>query len=397
MSHDASSFALAWALAYASCALWAVIRSWRAGGASSPSRPSEAQSPASALRVLLLRPCAGLEPELDRTLASTARARRAFAMDVRFAVESHRDAAAPSVDRAVDVLERAGVPASAVMTHARAANRKAAQLARAHASAPRGEELVVVADSDVDLEDAPLDALVGALSDDSIGAAWAAPIEIQPTTVADRASAAVLDASLHAFPLLSALDPSGMVGKLFVIRTDALAKVGGFGALTTHLGEDMELARRLREVGLKTTVAPLVARSRAQGRAWGAVIERYARWIRVVRAQRPHLLPTYPLLLCAAPLIVTAALLAALAGSAGSGPGALTAAGLTVVARVATGARARALGGRTSGARALVVDVVLADALLLVAFARACLTRRTVWRGVHLLPEAGGRFTEEAR
>ena len=77
--------------------------------------------------------------------------------------------------------------------------------------------------------------------------------------------------------------------------------------------------------------------------------------------------------------------------------GALAAAALARGARVAVGARARALGGRKSGALALLGDVVLADALLLAAFARACFTRRTVWRGVRLLPEAGGRFTEEAR
>lgn len=318
-------------------------------------------------------------------------------MTARFAVESSRDMAAPAVERAVESLERAGVPACAVITHARAANRKAAQLARALAFAPREAELVIVADSDVDLEGAPLDALVGALSHEAVGAAWAAPVEVSPTTVADRASAAVLDASLHAFPLLSALDPDGMVGKLFVIRADALARVGGFESLTAHLGEDMELARRLREAGFSTALAPLVARSRAQGRSWAGVIERYARWIRVIRAQRPHLLPTYPLLLCAAPLIVATATLAALVGAPGGGARALAAAALAIGARVAVGVRARALGGRSAGALALLVDVVLADALLLAAFARACLTRRTVWRGVRLLPEAGGRFTEEAR
>ncbi len=392
MSHDASSFALVWSLAYASCALWALLRSWRTAALPPPQRDQPIGP-----RVLLLRPCAGLEPELDRTLASAAHARRSFPMTARFAVESTRDTGAPAVDRAVDALARAGLPASAVVTHARAANRKAAQLARALASGPREAELVVVADSDVDLEGAPLDALVGALSDDTVGAAWAAPVEISPTTVADRGSAAVLDASLHAFPLLSALDPDGMVGKLFVIRADALARVGGFEALTAHLGEDMELARRLREAGFSTTLAPLVARSRAQGRSWAGVIERYARWIRVIRAQRPHLLPTYPLLLCAAPLIVATATLAALASAPGGGARALAAAALTIGTRVAVGVRARALGGRGTRALSLLGDVVLADVLLLAAFARACLTRRTVWRGVHLLPEGGGRFTEEAR
>lgn len=396
MSHDASSFALVWSLAYASCALWALLRSWRAAAPSALRAPPPRDG-GSRPRVLLLRPCAGLEPELQRTLASAAYAQRSFPMTARFAIESTRDTAAPAIDHAVDALEREGVPAAAVITHARAANRKAAQLARALAFTPREAELVIVADSDVDLEGAPLDALVGALSHDTVGAAWAAPVEISPTTAADRASAGVLDASLHAFPLLSALDPDGMVGKLFVIRADALARVGGFESLTTHLGEDMELARRLREAGFSTAMAPVVARSRAQGRSWIAVIERYARWIRVIRAQRPHLLPTYPLLLCAAPLIVALATLAALVGAPGGEARALAAALLAIGARVAVGARARALGGRKSGALALLGDVVLADALLLAAFARACFTRRTVWRGVHLLPETGGRFTEEAR
>ncbi len=376
-----SALALTWSAAFASTAMWAALRSKRA--ARSTSEP--------VARATLIRPCAGDEPALARALGSTALAARSFPMAVRFAVASLTDTATPAAEAARGQLRASGLDAEVVVTGARGPNRKADQLARTLDREPCAP-IVIVADSDVDLTGLPLDDLVAALASPGVGAVWATPVEVAASTGADRASAAVLDASLHAFPLLAALDPRGVVGKLFAVRADALARIGGFGELVAHLGEDMELGRRLRAAGLRTVIAPFVAPSLAQGRSWAMVIERYARWISVIRAQRPALLLTYPALLFAAPLLVTLSLLAAYL----DGPLALAATALTVAARVLVAWRARALGGRSLGGAALARDIVLSDVLLLAAFTRALCTRAAVWRGVRLLPGANGTFVEEA-
>lgn len=344
------------------------------------------------VRVLVIRPCAGLEAELYRTLASLAAAPRSFEVRCRFALENERDAARPSAERAAAILVAQGIDARVVFTRAVAPNRKAAQLAAVIALETEPFDVVLVADSDVDLEGAPLDALVAPLA--SAGgpdAAWAPPAEHgRAQTLADRASAALLGASLHAFPLLAGLDPHGFVGKLFAVKRSALAAIGGFGSLAAHLGEDMEIAKRLLARGGAIAVVPLVARSLAADRSWDQAVSRFARWLGVIRAQRPLLLASYPALFFATPLLLVLAAITA--------PGApwvaLAAAALAVVSRLAVALAAARASGRPVALGRAVVESALADALLAAAFVRCLRTRKVVWRDNVLTIERTGLVRE---
>ncbi len=305
--------------------------------------------------VVLLRPCAGAEPELARCLASWP-SHAGPAPRVIFAVGSPEDAALPVAEAAALRLRDRGVDATVLVTEARGPNHKAAQLAVAAGAAIRADVLVV-ADSDVDLEGLDLGAIVDPIAaDDRVAACWAPPVEHGAArTLGDRASQALLGASLHAFPLLARLDGGGMVGKLCALRATSLAAAGGFASLVDVLGEDMELARRFARRGEKVAVARVTARSLASGRTLVAVAARYARWIAVVRRQRPLLLASYPLLFAATPLISTAALVA---GAPAIALGAIAL--RIVVALVAQGAC-----GRRRSVRGAIVESGLADALLL--------------------------------
>jgi len=358
----------AWVTTVAAVVAWA----WWRGVAAPEPAPKEAAR--RERRVLLVRPCIGGDAELLRALLSTATVLSSDRLTIRFAVASARDPAYPAACLAAEAARRARLAAAVSVTHARAPNRKADQLARVLAAHPE-VDAVVVADSDVDLTGVDLDALVSPLGDD-VGATWCPPVEVSPRTTADRASAGVLDASLHAFGVLARLDASGMVGKLFAVDARALAAAGGFASLTRFLGEDVELARRLRAAGWRVHVLPGVARSLASGRTARDVVARYARWLLVVRAQRAHLLLTYPLLLACTPLLF--ALCAAAAVREGLGVPAACAAG-AVALRWGAAAMARAQAGRP-GRPGILGDAVLADLLLLAAFARALAARRFVWR-----------------
>ncbi|HEU4536806.1 MAG TPA: glycosyltransferase, partial [Polyangiaceae bacterium] len=280
-----------------------------------------------------------------------------------------------------------GLLARMVVTRPEAPNAKSAQLAVAVEGASAA--LLLFADSDVCLRERGLRELFAALEAPGVAAAWAPPVEVAPArTLGDRASQALLGGSLHAFPLLAGLDPGGLVGKLFVVRRAALDQVGGFGDLTYVLGEDMELARRLRSQGLGVRACRARAPSLARGRRLGAVVERYARWVAVIRAQRPALLLSYPALFFATPLVA----LAALAGAAERPRAAAIALALALAARAAVAAAARRAGGRRGGVFALALDTLLGDALLAAAFGRALARREVVWRGRALYPAAGGRW-----
>jgi ceramide glucosyltransferase len=378
-----SVLAVTWSSVLASTAAWAAIRTGRRSRGAASSGP----------RALLIRPCAGDEPALLHALTSTEGVVRSSPLAVRFAVASADDGAAATCEAATARLRAAGFDVETVMTGAVGPNRKADQLSRTIAREVCLPPVVIVADSDVDLDGVRLDDLMAPLSDPGVAAVWAAPVEVDPVTISDRASAAVLSASLHAFTVLSALDRGGMVGKLVAVRCDALNEVGGFGDLVAHLGEDMELARRLRAAGWRTVLAPMTARSLARGRSWNAVVERYARWISVIRGQRPHLLLTYPGVIFATPLVLALCI----GGAASGGTVVASAAGLAVASRVAIGWLARARSGMTIRPRSLPLDMFLADALLAAAFVRALGSRRTVWRGVGLhLGKRGGGLKAEA-
>lgn len=128
------------------------------------------------------------------------------------------------------------------------------------------------------------------------------------------------------------------------------------------------------------------ARSLAAGRDWRDVQDRYARWVTVVRAQRPGLLVTYPVLFGATPLIVLAALILACVGGRCD---ALAAAGLALGVRALLALRGYAFRARWMESRpptwsSFALDIARSDVLLLAAFGQAMTSRSVEWRGRRL-------------
>ncbi|MGH1346977.1 MAG: glycosyltransferase [Nannocystales bacterium] len=335
--------------------------------------------------VLLVRPCTGDDATLEPALRSTAELRYGGPLEIRLCVESRDDPAWGPVRRAARWLHEQGHDANAVVAPTKALNRKVGQLAEVTRDAEH--DIVVCVDADVDLSGFGLERLLAPLDSDAVAAVWAPPVEVGALQgLGDRASAAVLGASLHAFNLLGELDPSGLVGKTFAVRSDALCEIGGFDGLSEHLGEDMELARRLREQGRTTTMLRSPVRAIASARSMGGVLARYTRWLWVIRAQRPALLLSYPLLLAAAPMLLgLLALLAVLAPLWSLGLGALV-----LFTRIAVALAAAAPRGRRVAA--VTHEWLLADVVLLLAFARALGKPRVSWRDRTLRLGPGGRL-----
>ncbi|MEZ4410078.1 MAG: glycosyltransferase [Polyangiales bacterium] len=335
-----------------------------------------------ALTLTIARPCAGYEEDLSDRLATVGEGLDRARSRVRLGVATEGDGALAAVRSATERLRDEGVDAACLVTHAVTANQKCGQVAALLEGA--GTELVAVVDSDVDLAGFDWRSLAAPMRDPRVGAVWAPPVEVNGRTPWDRASAAVLGASLHAFPLLSQIDPAGMVGKVLLLRREALDVVGGFDALGDVLGEDMALARRLRDAGWKVLASSQVARAVPRGRDRERVVSRYARWVTVIRAQRPALLASYPLLFFATgPLVaVTARRSPAVALS-------------VLAARVLVAREAQRRAGVSRGWSDAVADAAMADGVLAAAFLRA-VTRRTVeWRGRALRVDAGGVAVSE--
>ena len=337
--------------------------------------------------IALVRPCEGLDPSLAETLRSSATARYDGARTIFFCVPSAADPAWAVAARVRDELCAAGADVRLVATAIETrANRKAAQLAVVDAQLPDDAPLLVIADSDVQLDDESLPSLVGALlADRDAGAASAPPVDVSPTTLGDRWSAALLSSTPHALLALAGLsERSGgvplLAGALLAVRRDALAAVGGFRSLEPYLGEDFELARRLHDAGLGMATSAAPARFTDHGRSLGGVVRRYARWSLVVRRQRPALFCTYVLLLGCTPLVLALSL-AALAGGCAHAGWALASAAALVGVRTQLALALRRCYGLGGGVlRAL--GAMLAGELLVCAGAtQAGASAEVEWRG----------------
>jgi ceramide glucosyltransferase len=329
------------------------------------------------VEVHLIRPCAGDEPELERSLSGLP-ALEGASLTVSFCVASLDDAAVPAIESARRALGARGITTQLVQSRAIGPNRKVQQVLAAlprDASAFDDGRLVVVADSDVDLEGFPLVELIAPLLEDRrVGAVWAPPHEAgRASTTGDRASSALLGASMHAFALLSELDPAGLVGKTFAARESTLVRTVRFAELDRYLGEDMELSRRLVDGGAEVRVTATGVRSLASGRSFSRMVERFARWLAVIKAQRPALLASYPLMFFPLSSIALVALVLAT-------PLACIAVLVAFLGRLWTASVARRFSSGPAPLGALVRDVVLGEAVLVASFVRAVTTRRFAWR-----------------
>lgn len=348
-------------------------------------RATTPRGDAPAPSVVVVRPCAGLEPHLRRSLESTIALHHDGPPDQRrpyerlrvvFSTSTPDDPARPVLLDVAASLRARGMDVTVEVVAPRGPNLKASQLAGLLDGAD--DDVALVIDSDVELEQLDVSRLLAPLCEPAsrTAAVWCPPIEREPDGLGDRMSAALLGGSLHAFALLGTLDPWGLVGKTFAVRLAAMREAGGFGGLVHHLGEDMELARRLRARGFGIAMADGVVASLASRRSVSQVLARYARWLMVIRAQRPLLLASYPLLLAATPGLV----LCGSIGLASGVPGAGVAVGLAVVARLVVAVVAAEIARRDPSPFAALRDAVLADLLLLAAFVRALGPARVRWR-----------------
>jgi ceramide glucosyltransferase len=384
-SSVAAFVALAWGAVLAWLALGAVLRR----SALQRRMRAQASVSTSGKRVLLVRPCAGAEPGLLENLTSVGTITSAARLSIVMSVDDPEDGARPVIEAACERLRAAGLDARAVVLAPVGPNRKASMLGQVVGEPDRDWDFVVNVDSNVDLHEYPLDELLAPLlRDPRVGATWGpwSELRVHPG-LGPRASEAVLGASLTAFPLLCGIYADGLVGKIWAARREALAECE-FESLTHYLGEDLEMANRLRTRGWGIVAASTLGRARGSEASFEQVVARFGRWMLAVRGQRPLLLPTYPLFFFATPLV----LLLAGVGAFAEPMIALTAAGLAILGRVIVTLAAQHWSGRCMGLGRVIVEAALGDLALGLAWVRALARRDVEWRGHRLRVERDGRL-----
>lgn len=258
-------------------------------------------------------------------------------------------------------------------------NRKVGHLAYALATLPRQADTVVVSiDADVRVDGALVTALVEALLSGA-AVASASPRPELADSFSARAVRGLLVQSHHSFEVLDAM-PAGakaICGKAMALGPEALEVLARLGDC---IGEDLELSTVMHARGLsvRLALAPAVVPQPPRQPLW-QVVERFTRWMQVLRAHRGPLFPSVPLLFAPTPALVVGA--------------ALLATPQVAVALTALVAGRIALASRLDSRPGLRFEWLLAELLLWGCWLRALWIGRTVtWRGRRFHLGAGGRM-----
>ncbi|MBM4777032.1 MAG: carotenoid biosynthesis protein [Archangiaceae bacterium] len=249
------------------------------------------------------------------------------------------------------------------------------------------EQVVVCVDADVRVDAALIGSLVDELRNGA-ALASAAPRPSVSHSLGGRAVRGLLVQSHHAFEVIDVMSAGAraICGKAIALSPVAAAELL---RLSDCIGEDLELSHVLHERGLPVTLAKATANVPQPAHVpVAAVVERFTRWMQVLRAHRPGLFPTVPLFFAPTPLLMALASVVAT-------PSAAVALSLLVASRIALANRQDNRGG-------LRFEWLLAEGLLWVCWLNALRQGGTVeWRGRRFTLRSGGKMEalapEEAR
>ena len=270
-------------------------------------------------------------------------------------------------------------------------NRKVGHLLYALDVLPTEGRVVLSVDADVAVTATLVEGLAAPVA---AGAALstAAPLPVGQRDGASRAMAGLLRYTHHSFRALDAMSAGAkaVCGKALGLSPAAMSALR---PLADHIGEDLELAKRLHARGLSVVLsgAPAVV-PLDSAVSWEAPLARFTRWMQVLASHRPALYPTVPLLFTPTlPLML-------LAAGLGSPVLAMAVTGLVAI-RVLLALRLAGLSGplADAGRAYAVTDWLLGEALLLAAFVRSLWQQgKVTWRGQTYSLRPGGRMVRVA-
>lgn len=333
--------------------------------------------------VTILRPMKGLDPEADLNLQSLCDQDYAGPVQIILGADSASDPAIAAAERL-----KAACPDRSIVIVAdgtlHGTNRKLGNLINMAGQA-RGEVLVI-SDSDVRLPPKALSAMVDALQQSGVGLVYALYRGRPAGNFWSRLAALDINARFAASVVVGQrLGAHPVLGPTMAVRTDVLARAGGFERLKDVLADDFELGRMVRAQGLSIACPPILIDHLFPERSLSELWRHELRWARTIRLLNPG---GY------AGSVITHVLPLALIGAAlaGFAPGSLAVlGGLAVVRLMQTLVLCKAMQGDLGAVWLLVPRDILAFAVFLAAY----FGDRIEWRGARLTLKADGAMTSQ--
>jgi len=240
--------------------------------------------------------------------------------------------------------------------------------------AEASHDYLVIADSDVRVDDRYLAKIVPPLLDSRVGVVTCAY-----RGVARRGLWSLLGSLFinewftpSVYVAAKAGSRSFAFGATIALRREVLALIGGFGAIANQLADDYRLGELTRNLGLTTVLSDVEVDVVVAESSFGSLVQHELRWLRTIRAVRP-LAYSFCFITFGIPVALIGALLTR------GGSFALIVVAVATATRLLLHARRR----QTNASAAQFALVPLRDCLSLALWAWSFVNRRVQWKNEH--------------
>jgi ceramide glucosyltransferase len=235
--------------------------------------------------ISILKPLAGVDLDLEDNLRTFFQ-QKYPRYELLFAVRSAEDPAIQVVEKLR--AEFSSVPSQLIVTgEPPYPNAKVFSLDRMRAAAQY--DLLVMADSDVRVTPALLATCAAEFQDKQVGLVTCLYRAVPGESFWSRLEAIGLNTEFVSGILVARLI-DGMhfaIGPTIVARRQALADIGGFGALKDYLAEDFVMGKLVAELGWRVMLSSYVIEHHIGSQPFAANMSHRLRWNRSTRRSRP--------------------------------------------------------------------------------------------------------------
>ena len=245
-------------------------------------------APSGAFRppVTVLKPVCGLDEALYENLRSFCRQDYPD-YQIVFGVLDSDDPAIPTIERLIEDLP--GVDIELVVDNSViGGNLKVSNLNNMVRAAKH--DVLVIADSDMRVDETYLAAVVSPFADDDVGAVTC----LYKGTPARRLPSVLASMFINEWFLPSVLvsarlrDLRFCFGATMAVRRNLLEKIGGFKAISNYLADDHELGKLVSDLGYKVVLSGYVVENIVFEESFKRFFRHELRWSRTVRTVEPY-------------------------------------------------------------------------------------------------------------
>jgi ceramide glucosyltransferase len=235
--------------------------------------------------ITILKPICGLDNNTYENLASFCR-QDYPAYQIIFSVRDSQDAAIVVIKRIINDFPKLDIQL-VVCSNIIGSNLKISNLANAAVFAKY--EILLLADSDIQVGSDYLQRVIQPLQDDSVGVVtclyrsladgWVATFEAVGTTCEFHSGVLV------AHQLASGINYA--FGSTIAIKKQVLATIGGFEAIADYLADDFQLGYLPAQAGYKIVLSDYIVKHELSAIAFTDAIKHQLRWARCIQVSRP--------------------------------------------------------------------------------------------------------------